>query len=389
MRRVITLLLAVTIGALAPATSALAAAPSPASGAGSVGIRLVAVPGSQPNPLGSSYIVDRLAPGAKLDRSVEIANFTRSTIDVTVYPASADIVRGLFVFAQGRTQNELLSWTSISHPVLRLAPGAKALDRLLISAPIGTTGGERYSVVWAQVSASPANGGVTLVNRVGVRMYVSVGPGGGPPLSFTIGALTAHRSSSGEPSVKATVHNNGRRTIEIGGELSLSDGPDGVLAGPFAIRRGTVVTPGRSEPVAVHSLPIYRLDHGEPLFPLPVGPSTTLPLPRSSFPRQSRLVRRRSSPLSWSSPPSPSSHCWRSPLSGSSYPDGGSGGCSLIEQPGRCPRHRQPFNIRDGSFYAQSSRPPTAPSGVRLRRPASGQYLRRGTSGMANGQECT
>ena len=53
------------------------------------------------NPLANTYIVDRLAPGATLTRSVEIDNDTRADVDVSVYPAAASVVRGSFVFAPG------------------------------------------------------------------------------------------------------------------------------------------------------------------------------------------------------------------------------------------------------------------------------------------------
>ena len=49
----------------------------------------------------------------------------------------------------------------------------------MIDVPVDASAGERYAVVWAEVSApASAAGGVTLVNRVGVRVYLSVAPGG-------------------------------------------------------------------------------------------------------------------------------------------------------------------------------------------------------------------
>jgi hypothetical protein len=251
-RRLIAMLLVVGAGTLVPASIAFAAPPNPASSLGSVGIRLVALPGASPyGPLGSSYVVDRLSPGASLSRSVEIDNHTRSIVDVSVYPASASIVRGGFAFAAGHAGNELSSWTSVSDHLLRLASGTETIDTLLIRVPMTASSGEHYAVLWAEVSAHPAAGGVTLVNRVGIRIYLSVGPGGGPQSSFTIGPLTAGRSTSGEPLVLAKVHNLGQGTIEISGNLALSDGPDGLRAGPFATPHGTIITPSVSEQLIV------------------------------------------------------------------------------------------------------------------------------------------
>jgi hypothetical protein len=187
-----------------------------------------------------------------LTRSVEIDNATHSIIDVSVYPTAASIVRGRFAFAPGSSGNDLSGWTSVSNDLIRLAPGTEAFDTLTISVPGSASSGERYGVLWAEVSATPAAGsGVTLVNRVGVRIYLSIGPGGGPSSSFTIGPLTAGRSKSGERFVAATVHNSGQSTLDISGNLALSNGPDGLRAGPFAAKLGTVMASGVSEPVTV------------------------------------------------------------------------------------------------------------------------------------------
>jgi hypothetical protein len=248
--------LSVLAGIIVPASSALAAP-------GSIGIRLVdAQSDSSGDPLARSYIVDRLAPGASVRRRVEISNSTSSAADVAVYPAAARLRGGRFEFAPGQSRNELSGWTSLSRGVLRLPPGTKAFETLTITVPTEASPGERYAVIWAEVSApTPAAGGVTLVNRVGVRMYITIGPGGAPPASFAIGSLTAERSATGEPLVVATVHNGGRRTLDISGTLTLSKGPGGLRAGPFPVELGSALAPGGSQFATV------RLDRG-----LPRGP---------------------------------------------------------------------------------------------------------------------
>jgi hypothetical protein len=242
----------------------LAAGPRPLiTGLESIGIRLVApAPGAGDDPLGRSYIVARLAPGTSIRRSVEISNSTRSNAKVAVYPAAAGLSRGRFGFAPGKSRNELSRWTSVSRPVLRLPAGEKASETLTITVPKNASSGERYAVVWAQVSApAPATGGVTLVNRVGVRIYLSIGPGGAPPASFAIGRVTATRAANGDLLVVAPIHNGGGRTLDIGGTLSLSNGPGGLRAGPFPVRLGTVLAPHTTEPG------IVRLDRRLPLGP--------------------------------------------------------------------------------------------------------------------------
>jgi hypothetical protein len=121
-----------------------------------------------------------------------------------------------------------------------------------IKVPRQASAGERYAVVWAQVSAPPpADGGITLVNRVGVRMYVPIGPGGALPGNFTIGPLIPQRSATGYPLVVATVRNSGRRTLDIRGTLTLSEGPGGLRAGPFPVKLGAPLAPNASEAAVV------------------------------------------------------------------------------------------------------------------------------------------
>jgi hypothetical protein len=223
-----------------------------AAGPGIIGIRLVGAPGGPANdPIARLYVVGRLSPGSSIQRRVEISNTTRTSADVAVYPAAASIVRGAFAFASGRGQNELSGWTSVSRGVLRLPPGGVAFDTLTVHVPGNASAGQRYAVLWAQVSAPSATAGVNLVNRVGVRMYLSVGPGGALAPNFAIGPLSAKRSATGQPLVVAEVRNTGRSPLEISGNLTLSDGPGGLSAGSVPARLGAILAPGGSEPVTV------------------------------------------------------------------------------------------------------------------------------------------
>jgi len=256
--------LSLLAGIIIPASSALAAPPQePTAGSGSIGIRLVGVPSDAGNdPLARSYIVGRPAPGATIHRRIEISNSTASPADVSIYPAAAGLRRGTFTFASGRTRNELSTWTSLSRHVVVLAAGTRAFDTLTINVPKEASSGEHYAVVWAEVSApAPLAGGVTLVNRVGVRIYLAVGPGGAPRSNFAINSIAASRSATGQPLVVAKIHNSGKRTLGITGNLTLSHGPGGLRAGPFPVELERSLAPGDSASATV------RLDRR-----LPRGP---------------------------------------------------------------------------------------------------------------------
>jgi hypothetical protein len=83
-----------------------------------------------------------------------------------------------------------------------------------IKVPKQVAAGERYAVLWAQVT-SPKDGthNVAVVHRVGVRVYLDVGPGGEPASDFQIETLTPERTRTGRPEVMAQVRNTGKRAL--------------------------------------------------------------------------------------------------------------------------------------------------------------------------------
>jgi hypothetical protein len=202
---------------------------------------------SSAEPLTLTYVVERIAPGTRVLRYVEISNTTPALVDIAVYPAGASYVHNKFSFAPGRAADSLSSWTTVAQSILHLAPGASVTDAVTINVPKRATAGEHYAVVWAEVSApSPTESGVRLVNRVGVRMYVSVGKGGLPVAAFTVGSLAAGRLTNGSALVTAKVRNIGLAAIDISGTLTLSKGPAGLSAGPFPVTLGTMLAPDHS-----------------------------------------------------------------------------------------------------------------------------------------------
>ena len=240
-------LLAVSaVGLAGPA----AASPSPALPSAntphtSIGIKLLQAPVSERNnPRAYVYIIDHLPPGAVIHRKFLVSNLGSAAAQVTVYAAAASITGGEFLFAPGRTQNEMTTWVHVSNPTLNLGPRQSATDTATITVPRNATRGEQYGVIWAQVSGGK-QGNVTLVSRVGIRIYLSVGPGGAPPSAFTLGTPTAGRAH-GRPFLLVPVRNTGGRAVDVLGLLTLASGPGGLRAGPF--RAATVVTlaPGQS-----------------------------------------------------------------------------------------------------------------------------------------------
>ncbi|MFF5405459.1 peptidase [Streptomyces misionensis] len=218
---------------------------APAAGR-TIGIKLLDAPESRrADPRAQAYIVDHVAPGSVIERRVEVTNESSTPMHVDVYAAAAAIAKGAFAFAPGRTPNELTGWTSLDTTGLDLAASGSARVRATIRVPRDAAAGERYGVIWAQ-TGTPADRThtVTILGRVGVRMYIDVGPGGEPPSDFRIERLYPARTRDGRGEVRARVRNTGGRALDLGGALSLSGGPGGLRAGPFPARTGTTLGPG-------------------------------------------------------------------------------------------------------------------------------------------------
>jgi len=232
--------------------SAAVAADEPAP-SGSIGLRLVDAPvNAGKDPRAQIYIVDHLAPGTTIRRRIEITNTTASAVKVALYSSAATIRNGSFLGAAGDTPNDLSTWTSIDTGSINVPARGDAMATVTLKVPRDAAPGEQYGVVWAEASStSAADGGVTQVSRVGIRIYLSVGPGGPPAANFRIDSLTARRSPDGLPMVVATVHNTGGRALDMYGTLKLSDGPGGLSAGPFPVRLGTTLAVGDTEPVTI------------------------------------------------------------------------------------------------------------------------------------------
>ena len=249
-RRLLTAaLLAVSAVAMA-GPAAATPSPSPARPSAhtphtSIGIKLLQAPVSERNnPRAHVYIIDHLPTGAVIHRKFLVSNLGSAAAHVTVYAAAASITGGQFLFAPGRTQNEMTTWVHVSHPTLNLGPHQSATDTASIAVPRNATRGEQYGVIWAQVSGGK-QGNVTLVSRVGIRIYLSVGQGGAPPSAFSLGTPTAGRVH-GRPFLHVPVRNTGGRAVDVLGLLTLTGGPGGLRAGPFRAKTVVTLAPGQS-----------------------------------------------------------------------------------------------------------------------------------------------
>ncbi|WP_433497198.1 hypothetical protein ACQP1K_19790 [Sphaerimonospora sp. CA-214678] len=223
-------------------------------GTGAVGIRLLEAPRSRlSDPRARVFIVDHVNPGTTFTRRLEVSSSSAKPRHVDVYAGAAAIDGGTFTFSPGREHNELTSWIRLDRSGIDLPPHGSATVTATISVPGSATRGERYAVIWAQASSGRPGPerNVSLVNRVGVRAYLDVGPGGEPPSEFRVGEVLPRRLPDGRPLVTASVRNTGERAIDLEGHLSLTDEDASLRAGPYPISRGTTLPPGVTGLVSV------------------------------------------------------------------------------------------------------------------------------------------
>ena len=239
---------ALAVAVLVPAGPALAADP-----VGSVGVRLVDVPaGAVDDPRARLYIVDHVSPGTRIQRRVEVTSTVEVVTPVELYAAGASVANGSFTVDDDRTANELSTWMSVDPADVDLLAGGAAMATVTIDVPPDAAPGERYAVVWVEArGSSDDQSGVLQVSRVGIRVYLSVGPGGPPAADFEIDSLTAERTVDGQPIVVASVHNTGGRALDLSGTLTLLDGPGALSAGPFPAQLGVTLGIGETEPVQI------------------------------------------------------------------------------------------------------------------------------------------
>jgi len=243
----------VAVASLLPVPAAARADAPEVQSPGGIGVRLLDAPAATAaDPRAGLYIIDHLAPGNSIERRIQVTNTTAEPASIRIYAAGASIDDGAFVGDAGDTPNELSTWNAVRPDTLDLDADGHASVTVTITVPSDAAPGERYAAVWAELRSGPTPGsGVEQVNRVGIRQYLSVGPGGPPAADFTIDSLTASRSTGGGPLVVATVHNTGGRALDMAGELELHDGPGGLRAGPFPASLGSSLAIGASGQVAI------------------------------------------------------------------------------------------------------------------------------------------
>ena len=238
-----------------PAASVVAsAAPSAVSATKyppGLGIRLLDASVSRRNdPRAHSSIDDFVHPGVVFTRHFLVSNGDSGAITVKLYVRPARLVGGNFAI-DDKNPGELPQWVTLDKSTATIPSQSAVTVAATFKVPATASKGEYYGALLAELPPPPGQKGVGVASRVGIRVYLDVGPGGEPRSDFTIDTLTASRTSDGVPVVTAQVHNTGGRALDMTGSLKLTNGPGGLSAGPFPAKLGTTLAPGQTEPVTV------------------------------------------------------------------------------------------------------------------------------------------
>ncbi|MDA1361895.1 hypothetical protein O1R50_19870 [Glycomyces luteolus] len=234
-----------------------------AADSGSVGIRLVAQSDAASGERDQLYLVDHVSPGTEIHREVEVQNASDHPQHIELYPAAASVHDGEFTADDGPGGNDLSEWASLEASSLDLEPGEIERVTVTIAVPKTAPEGERYAAILAEIAGpQTADSTVLQINRVGIRVYLSVGPGGEPPSDFALGDIEVLEAPPGSwPVLSAEVTNTGERALDVGGTATLERQEGTMTAGPFATRSPLTLAPGASGRAEI------ELDE-----PLPEGP---------------------------------------------------------------------------------------------------------------------
>ncbi len=203
----------------------LLAVPSVALGAqgGEFSLRPVRPPGTPPRE--RAYVVRTVRPGEVFDDRLEALNLTNRPLDLSVEPVDATITAD-GSFAPGATRSAEGGWVSVTPDRVRVPPRGRAPVGVRVQVPPDAEPGDHIAAVVVQHADPPrGEGNVTVVQRVGVRFYLTITnpDGSAGRRSFELRSLRW----TGKPKARtfeAEIANTGNLLVEPTGSMTVSRG---------------------------------------------------------------------------------------------------------------------------------------------------------------------
>jgi hypothetical protein len=204
------LLSSLGVAALGAATTSAAQVPS---GTPSVDIRPEAT--GKNAPAGGDWFVAEAAPGQTAKLSARL--FNPADIPQTVRLFIADLVYGTDSVPRVSEPpfKDVGTWGAFGSPSVTVPPHSPLIVPFTVTPPQGAEPGDHVGIVVAEHQAETPAGGLPIVKRVAIKLYVTVP--GDAARAFSIRSVTATKDSSLFPrelSVRVVLSNDGRVRLQ-------------------------------------------------------------------------------------------------------------------------------------------------------------------------------
>lgn len=202
------------------------------------------------DPERSANLVERMAPGESVTRTLVITNPDDQPQRFTVSAAGATVTNADgFLPSDEEPNAQLAQWiTPVAQATEVPAHGSVAVP-LRITVPPNASDGERYALMWVESATDAPNEGLSFGSRIGVRTYVQVAQGGSPHTDFEIENASV-RDDAGQPALAVQVRNHSDHAIDLRGTLTLHDGPGGLQSGTTELGADTIPIDGTGTVIA-------------------------------------------------------------------------------------------------------------------------------------------
>jgi len=148
----------------------------PITGPGGLGLRIAQVPSEvQGIPYANAYIIFKLMPAKTYVEKITLSNTTNLPMNVSLFPASATNIKGVFQPLEIALPNGLASWTSVEPKSAKLPAHTELVATVTIKVPADAISSQQYGIIWAATGTYPNSNAIGGISRVGIRMYDQVG----------------------------------------------------------------------------------------------------------------------------------------------------------------------------------------------------------------------
>lgn len=164
-----------------------------------------------------SYVVRTVRPGEEFSDHVLVKNLSPRPLALELAAVDAEVTAG-GAFAPVLTQGAVGSWMELATRNLTVPPRSSARVEVGFKVPVDASPGDHLGAVVVREPVGRVEGGVRVVEQVGVRVYLTVE--GANARDFTVESFE-YTGQRGARTFDVTVTNTGGLVVEPLGSLSL------------------------------------------------------------------------------------------------------------------------------------------------------------------------